>query len=244
MTRKHRKLVLAVTILLVAASGFFAFALIGYGYIAACLLLAAVLLNLFCYARRGLRIVLGVLLATGLLLVAVLEVPIVRAARTDAPSGCGYIVVLGAGVNGDTPSLSLVNRLDAAYGYLTANPETVAVVTGGQGPGENLTEAAAMRAWLEAKGIASDRIVEEDKAVSTKENLAFSFDLIRARGGDLQNVAVVSSEYHLYRAKLLAAQLGVAVTGIAGETTLPVLRLNYFIREGAARVYYLIFGVT
>lgn len=244
MAHKHRKLVLAVTILLAAVSAVFAFALIGYGYIAACLLLAAALLNLFYYGRKGLRLALGLLLAAGLLAFALLEVPIVRAAKTDAPSGCAYIVVLGAGVNGDTPSLSLVNRLSAAYDYLEDNPDTVAVVTGGQGPGENLTEAEAMRIWLEARGIASDRIVEEDRAVSTQENLAFSFDLIRARGGDAQSVAVVSSEYHLWRAKLLAAQQGVSVAGIAGETTLPVLRLNYFIREGAVRAYYLIFGVA
>lgn len=240
---KNKKWLIAPIILLLAAA-FFKFALIGYGYVAAVLAGAALLCVIFRFAPRWLRRTLWVLIILGLALFAVIEIPIVRAAKTDAPAGCGYIIVLGAGVNGSAPSLSLVNRLDAALTYLEANPETVAVLSGGQGPGEDLTEAEAMRIWLEARGIAPERIVKEEKATNTQENLACSFELIRARGDGTEDLCVVSSEYHLWRARYLAALQGVELSGVAARTSYPVLMLNYFIREGCGRLYYMVFGVS
>ena len=87
------------------------------------------------------------------------------------------------------------------------------------------------------------RIIVEDKAISTMENLEFSFKLIREAGGEPDgNVAIVTSEYHLCRAKLMAEELGVEAWGVAGHTTWPTLMLNYFIREAFAVTYYRIFG--
>jgi uncharacterized SAM-binding protein YcdF (DUF218 family) len=91
---------------------------------------------------------------------------------------------LGAGLHGTTPSLSLTNRLAAALAFLEEHPDTVAIVSGGQGPGENMTEAEAMTIWLEARGIAPERIIGEPEATSTAENLENSFRIIRERGGD------------------------------------------------------------
>ena len=231
-------------VILLAAAFLFLFLLDGYGFIGLLLVLAAAAAVLCHFSgRKARRIYMGIIAAAAVFLI-VIEIPIIKAARTDAPEGCDYIIVLGAGVNGKTPSLSLVNRLDAALIYLEDNPETVVIVSGGQGPGENITEARAMGIWLEARGISPERIIQEPNAASTRENLAFSFDIIRIGGDTPDNVAVVSSEYHLYRAKLLAETLGVSVSGIAGETSLPVLKLNYFIREAGARLYYLIFGVV
>ena len=106
-----------------------------------------------------------------------------------------------------------------------------------------MTEGEAMSVWLEAKGIDPSRIIVEDKATSTMENLQFSFELIRAAGGEPDgNCAIVTSEYHLCRAKMMAADLGVEAWGVAGHTTWPTLMLNYFIREAFAVTYYRIFG--
>ncbi len=119
----------------------------------------------------------------------------------------------------------------------------MAVVSGGQGPGETMTEGEAMQIWLEAKGIEPEHIIVEDKATSTQENLANSFALIRDNGGDPDgNCAVVTSEYHLYRAKALAAKQGVECYGVAARTSWPTLMLNYFIREGFAVTYYRLTG--
>ena len=107
---------------------------------------------------------------------------------------------------------------------------------GGQGDGENITEAEAMRRWLTAQGFDPERIVCETRSKNTEENLAFSLALIpdaaRAR------IAVCSSEYHLYRARLLGRRMGCELGAIPAKTTLPVLRINYFIREGLGALYY------
>ena len=95
-----------------------------------------------------------------------------------------------------------------------------------------------MRIWLTEKGIEPSRIIKEDKSTSTTENLNFSFNIIRANGGNpAKGVAIVSNYFHLYRAKHMAASLGATPYGVAGKTAYPLINLNYFIREGFATVY-------
>lgn len=146
-------------------------------------------------------------------------------------------------MHGDTPSLSLVERLRAAKDYLDAHPNTVAIVSGGQGSGENMSEAQAMYDWLCKSGIDPDRIIKEDKAVSTYENLKFSREII----GSLTDksdptIAVVSSEYHLCRAKLIAKSLDMDIHTVPAHTTYFTIKLNYFIREAFGVTYQLTFA--
>ena len=155
----RHKLWLVIVILLLAAAGLFAFAATGHTYFAALLALIAALIVFYRFAGRVLKIVVTALLAIGVVVFVIIEIPIVKAARTDAPADCDYIVVLGAGLHGDVPSLSLRNRLDAALAWLEAHPDCVAVVSGGQGPGETMTEGEAMQIWLEAKGVDPSRII-------------------------------------------------------------------------------------
>ena len=124
-----------------------------------------------------------------------------------------------------------------------AHPDALAVVSGGQGEGEDITEAKAMADYLTAHGIDSARIVQEDQSRSTRENLENSFAILRARGYDPANgVGIVTSEYHLYRAKRMVRALGAEPVGIAAETTLPTMRVNYFIREAFAAAYMQLAG--
>ncbi len=150
-----------------------------------------------------------------------------------------YVIVLGAGVNGTEPSLSLRNRLEAALDFLEKAPGAAAVLSGGQGPGEQITEAECMRRWLAARGVAPERLILETRAATTRENIEFSLALIEQREGRRPDgIAIVSSEYHLLRAKMQAKKLGVSdCAGVAARTTLPVLRVNYFIREGFGAAY-------
>ena len=83
----------------------------------------------------------------------------------------------------------------------------------------------------------------EDKATSTLENLEYSFDIIRSRGDDPnESTAVVTREYHIYRAKLLARSLYVSVGSVAAHTTYAPIMLNYFLREAFGVTYQWIFG--
>lgn len=234
----------AVFAAFLAGSGlFFVFALTGHKFLGTALILAAAIIVVYRFAGKKLTRVMTALIAAALIAFAAVETPIIAAAATDAPSGCEYIIVLGAGLHGTTPSLSLTDRLEAALEYLEENPETKAIVSGGQGPGENMTEAEAMGIWLEARGIAPERIIEEREATSTAENLEYSFGIILDRGDEPDaGTAIVTSEYHLYRAKLMAKDMGVEVSGIAGHTSRLTLMINYFIREAFAAAYYWIFG--
>ena len=222
---------------------FFRFALRGYvywGYL--CFFLIFLIL-----AHRFLPAVLWkvilILTCVGFVYFWIVEVPIIRSARTDPDPERPYLVVLGAAVYGERPSLTLIRRLEGALQYLEAYPESTAIVSGGMGKGEAVTEAQAMHDWLLEHGIPESRILMEPKATSTEENLAFSFDLIRARGEDPDgNVAIVSSAYHLFRAKSMARLQGVAAAGVAAPWGYPMVMLNYFIREAFAVTHLWVFG--
>lgn len=237
------KMWLIFVILLLVGAGLLFFAATGHDYVAALLVLIAALIVIYRFGGHGLRVAVTVLLVIGMAAFIIIEIPIVREARTDAPDDCEYVIVLGAGLKGDVPTLSLRNRLDAALEWLEAHSDCVAVVSGGQGPGENMPEGEAMGIWLEARGIEPERIIVEDKSTSTMENLENSFALIREAGGEPDgNCAIITSEYHLCRAKLMARSLGVEAWGVAAHTSWPSLMLNYFIREAFAVTYYRIFG--
>ena len=170
---------------------------------------------------------------------------IAGSARGTEDADSEYLVVLGAGVNGAVPSRSLKERLDAAYDYLTQHPDSVAIVSGGQGAGEDITEAQCMYDYLTAAGIPAQRVWMEDKATTTLENLRFSLDLIEEKTGSRPvTVAIVSSEYHLHRAGMFASWLDLNAQLVPAKTTVFPLRWNYYIREIFALWYYSIFGGT
>ena len=185
-----------------------------------------------------------VLTCVGLAYFCFVESFIVKSARTDPEPERDYLIVLGAAVHGDNPSLTLVRRMQGALDYLERYPGSIAILSGGKGPGENISEAQAMYDWLCAQGVDPARLIMEPKATSTEENLAFSFAIIRARGDEPQGrVAIVSSAYHLYRAKLMAKNMGVEdAAGVAAPWGFFFVMLNYFIREAFGVTHLWVFG--
>lgn len=176
------------------------------------------------------RIFLG-LLAAGFALFAVLEVRVLSWARTDNETPVSAVIVLGAGVNGRTPSLSLLTRLEAALAYVQDRPEIPIVVSGSQGRGEEISEARCMYGWLAARGIPTGRIILEEQADNTRENIHYSLAMLSERGIDAAaNIAVVSSDYHLCRASMYMPGNMVPVAARMPARYLP-LTVNYYIRE-------------
>ncbi|HNY86110.1 MAG TPA: YdcF family protein [Candidatus Hydrogenedentes bacterium] len=134
---------------------------------------------------------------------------------------CDWVVVLGAGLHGDRPSETLRRRLETAADYLRENPGARAVVSGGRGPGETITEAVAMRTFLVKAGVAQERILPEDRATSTAENLRNSRAVLEAAGAfatGKPRVAVVTSGFHLFRVRLLARRAGIELLPVAAPT--------------------------
>ena len=142
-----------------------------------------------------------------------------------------FIVVLGAQVQGDGPSLTLKKRLDKALEFLQAHPDRTVIVSGGQGPDEAHTEASVMAQYLLAHGADASQILEEPQASNTRENLLFSAKLAEEAGFDTSRVLIVTSEFHLRRASYIAGTLGLDASRLGSRTTPYILRLNYELRE-------------
>ena len=238
--RKNWKVLCAA---MIALALFLRFALRGYVYWGYAVAFAAFLIFAFHVFPKLLWRILMILTCIGLVYFCIVEVPIIKNARTDSDDERPYLIVLGAAVYGEQPSLTLVRRLEGALAYLERYPESVAIVSGGMGPGETVTEAKAMHDWLVRHGVKEERIVLEQKATSTKENLSFSFEKIRDRGDEPNgHVAIVSSAYHLYRAKSMARLQGVEAAGVAAPWGYPMVMLNYFIREAFGITHLWVFG--
>lgn len=216
----------------VAGCSFLALIVLGVAAVVACYLLLIILKKHREKAGKVMIWVLSCALCLGVAAATVTGVLIAKAERGTQSVDCEYLIVLGAGVNGTEPSLSLQDRINAAYDYLIANPKVVCVVSGGQGAGEDITEAQCMYRELTAMGIPQERIWLEEKSTSTQENISFSLDVIREKTGSRPETAgVLSSEYHLFRAQMVARQMGLEPVGVPAKTSWPHLHLSYFLRE-------------
>ena len=164
---------------------------------------------------------------------------IFSAAAATPPAGLDALVVLGAGLRPDgTPSEALAFRLDAALDYLEDNPDTVCVVSGGQGLGESRTEADAMYDYLLEHGLDAARATREDRSTSTAENVRNSAELLEPGS----SVGIVTNDFHLYRALRIAEKNGLAgVSGLAAPSN-PLYLPQSALRECAALAKDLLVG--
>ena len=203
------------------------------------------------FARRGHRaaawceLALIAALLLGFSLFTVLETMVVRgsfADESDAPVSA--VIVLGAGVNGETPSLTLRTRIDAAAAYLEEHPDVPVVLSGGQGPGEAITEAECMRRALVRRGVDESRLYPEERSTSAQENLRYSRAILEELGVDpAQRVAIVTSDFHLCRARLMWGGDTAAVPAhLPSALYFQCLTVNYFIREAFGLAAYFVYG--
>ena len=184
---------------------------------------------LVCYALGAVYlIVAGILMGT--------------AAKRADKVNADALIVLGAAVHGDRVTWVLSNRLDTAAEYLDAHPDTICVVSGGQGDGETVTEASAMRKYLvERKGIYAGRILVEDRATSTLENFAFSKKIIDEQLGENASIAFVTTDFHVFRAGRVARKAGLDAIGLAAPDVW-YIRINNFLRECVGITVYALRG--
>ncbi len=141
--------------------------------------------------------------------------------------GADYIIILGAGLIGTRVTPLLAARIDKGIELLHDNPNAVLIMSGGQGPGEDIAEGEAMARYAEQKGVDLGKIIVEGKSTSTEENLLFSRELMSR---DRPRVIVVTTAYHVFRALLLAKQHGLKCIGFGAKTKW-YFTLNALIRE-------------
>jgi uncharacterized SAM-binding protein YcdF (DUF218 family) len=159
---------------------------------------------------------------------SLIEGTIIVHANQKADPGMDYIIILGAQVRGTRITKTLKKRLDTAVTYLKENSDTVAIVSGGKGMGEDISEAEAMKKYLIEKGISDARIKMEDKSTNTNENIRFSKDIINNPSAE---VAVVTNGFHVYRATEIAKKQGISqIQGLSAPSDKRLL-INYYVRE-------------
>lgn len=154
------------------------------------------------------------------------------------------VIVLGAGVNGETPSAALWSRIRAAEDYLKKHPDVPVVLSGGQGPGEEITEAEAMRRALwTGSETENARYLLEERSTSTAENFRFSKEILEEYGLDTDTavIAVVTNDFHCFRTHLIAQRAGLRTIDVPAELPWWWLTANYYVREAFALVKTLLF---
>ncbi len=146
-----------------------------------------------------------------------------------------YVIVLGAQVKGEKPSRALRKRLDCAYEYAVKNPRTKLILSGGQGSGEDISEAECMRRYLTEAGLEPDRLLAEDRSTSTRENLEFCRSLYHPENA---RTGILSNNFHICRALILARDSGYTrVSGIPAHSD-PWMQPHYIVREVFALSIY------
>lgn len=179
-------------------------------------------------------------LALGLAALAGIEAAVVFRGEADHSAlPVDAVIVLGAGVNGEEPSAALWSRIRAAADYLADHPDVPVVLSGGQGPGEDISEAEAMRRALWTNSEAwNARYLLEERSTSTAENFRYSKALLEEYGLDTETavIAVVTNDFHCFRSHMIAQKQGLNTIGIPAELPWWWLTANYYLREAFAVV--------
>ncbi|HBL84033.1 MAG: hypothetical protein A2Y17_05655 [Clostridiales bacterium GWF2_38_85] len=154
------------------------------------------------------------------------------------------ILVFGCRTLGYTPSQTLEKRLLKAYELLELYPDSVCIVSGAQGADETIAEAEAMQVYLEEKGITPNRIIIEDNATSTIENIRFSLDLINQNHLEDYKLIGVSTEFHVPRIEMYCTHYNINITVIPSFTEGQLHFFGNVVREYMAYFKTLIFDLN
>lgn len=187
-------------------------------------------------------------LGLGIVCLAGIEAAVVFRGEADNSNlPVDAVIVLGAGVNGETPSAALWSRIRAAEDYLEIHPDVPVVLSGGQGAGEAISEAEAMRRalWKE-DGAENARLLLEERSTNTAENFRFSKALLEEWGLDTgtATIAVVTNDFHCFRAHMIARRQGLKTIDVPAELPWWWLTANYYLREAFAVVKTSLFDLN
>ena len=145
-----------------------------------------------------------------------------------------YVLILGGPIKDNKPSEILFERIKTGADYLKEHPSVKVVVSGGMTAKTcTITEAEIMKAALMELGIEEERIILEDKAMTTLENFKNTKDLL----GENAKVSFVTSEFHIWRSKKIMKKAGVDYSPIPapnGEHSLKFRIREAFLRPLAA----------
>ena len=217
----------------------------GTGFFVIWLLFAVVLLflaimthaGLWRLVPQGIRRILLVAVCIGLAIFLSIEGLVISHMGMTADADVDDVIVLGAQVREDGPSVVLQYRLDRAISYLETHPDTVCLLSGGQGRNEPFAEAVGMAQYMEEHGICADRLILETRSLTTAENIRNCRELLP----DGASVGIITNDFHMFRALQIAKKQGLPdVTGITAGSAKLFLP-NNMLREFFAEIKFLLF---
>lgn len=175
------------------------------------------------------------------MLVIIGAINILSFSSNSKPLRADCIIILGCKVDGTTPSPFLISRMDEGIKLYNAGYGKYIIVSGGKGPGEDITEAAAMKSYIISKGIANGNILMEEASTNTMSNLINSKKIMDAN--KFSTAIIVSNSSHLKRASLMARKLGITASysGVF-NTNYKAQELSVFLREIVANYRFYIMG--
>ena len=169
------------------------------------------------------------------------EAKIIQAMSAPKKSDLEYVIVLGAGVNGTVPKNPLRVRIERAAEYMSENEDTILIASGGQGSGEDISEAECIRSILVDKyGIDNERIILEDRSTDTEENFKYSYEIINDPDA---SVGVITNGFHELRALSIAKRTGFTNAYSVPAVTLYPVGIHYVVREFFGMIEYYIKGM-
>ncbi len=147
-------------------------------------------------------------------------------------------IVLGAAVIKDAPSPVFAARLDHAIALYKAGRVKALILTGGQSPDDTISEAAAGRAYVLARGVLHSAVKIEEVSRTTHQNLVQAQRLVEQN--EISSVLIVSDPLHVTRGVMMTRSLGMKAGGSGApgtryrswSTWLPLLlRETYFVHH-------------
>ena len=179
---------------------------------------------LFRKIPRWLHKAVGVLLAIILAFVAFLYL---YGTTNTATYDEDVVIVLGAGIRGETVTALLARRLETAIAYHEQNPDALIIVCGGRGAQESIPEAVAMKRYLVERGVRAEAILTEETSASTFENVSFAREILEPIFEQGFSSVLITNDFHVYRAARIARYAGVEVSHIGASTKWYTLPSNY-----------------
>lgn len=196
-------------------------------------------INLWFMIPKILRRIIVILFAIGLSIFIIIEGIIIYEGHHKETGKTDYLMVLGAGIKGEEIGTTLRYRLDTAIEFNEINPDVKIIVSGGQGQGEDVTEAYAMKKYLIENGVNENLIITEDKSTNTYENFMFTKNILEKENiNDDYKITVVTNDFHMYRAKYLGEEVGFKCLGYPAPSHISTT-LNFHVREffGVIKAY-------
>lgn len=154
-----------------------------------------------------------------------------------APEKSQAIIILGHSLDKNSnPSPWLIERLQLGTKLYKEGYGSYIIVTGGEGPGDKIAVAYAMEEWLLDRGVPEEIILVESDAANTYEN--FKNSKVIADNMGIEEVVVVTNDFHMYRSMRIAAEFFEDAGGAGAAVASGPKKVLAYLKEPLSIVKY------